>query len=289
MKNKLNLKSIHEANFRLLRDLARLCDRNGIRYFLDYGTLLGAVREGDFIPWDDDVDLVIMREEYERFLAACRRELGPAYQVSEYTNMNGYFWDYITRVNIIGSRLHRESREDIIYGNRQNHLGVDIFVLDKVPRNMMLCSVTVGMQKFLYLLSMGHRWRIDYHKYRPLERVTVRIVSGIGRYVPLEWIFRWQLKVCCMWGNCRNTVRMKSNALICELGFRFEEDWFERRTPVSIRGEQFSAPVEWDHVLHTIYGDYRKLPPVEKRHPEHVDETYWIDEKFLNGYSYRED
>ena len=278
-----DLKNLHTANLLLLQELERVCKKNGVRYFLDYGTLLGAIRHQDFIPWDDDVDLLVLREDYDTFLAACRRDLLPSFQLVEYTQMNGFFWDFITRVEIIDSRLHKETPEDRQYGNLQNRVGADIFILDKAPRNPFLFKLMVFGVKLMYLLAMGHRSRLDLNKYSIPERIPVWIFSCIGRCFRLERIFGWQLKLCRLCYSGNSSVRMKTNALIRELEYRFDEKWFTRSAPVSIRNLQFPAPAGWDRVLQTIYGDYMTPPPTSERYPIHSEENYWIDDAFLKN------
>ena len=75
------LRRLQLVELDILRDIDKVCREHGIRYFLDSGTLLGAVRHGGFIPWDDDVDLGMPRHDYERFLEIAPRALGDAYVV----------------------------------------------------------------------------------------------------------------------------------------------------------------------------------------------------------------
>ena len=87
------LEKIHSVLFDMLREIASLCDKYEIEYFLDSGTLLGAVRHQDFIPWDDDADIAMKRSEYEKFLKVAD-ELPKPYLLIQPQDYGGYFFDF---------------------------------------------------------------------------------------------------------------------------------------------------------------------------------------------------
>ena len=91
------LERIHELLFEMLVAIDELCEKHSITYFLDSGTLLGAVREKDFIPWDDDADISMKREDYEKFLAVAN-ELPKPYRLVTPECYGGYFFDFTPRI-----------------------------------------------------------------------------------------------------------------------------------------------------------------------------------------------
>ena len=113
----------------VLNEIKRVCDRNGIKYYITAGTLLGAVRHGGFIPWDDDVDIVMKREDYERFGRICRAELRPGFFYQSEQTERDYPFGF--------AKVRKDNtsvREKILDG-LEIHKGcyVDIFPLDACP------------------------------------------------------------------------------------------------------------------------------------------------------------
>ena len=95
-----DLSKVHEANLKLLKEIDRICQKYKIKYALDSGTLLGAIRHGGFIPWDDDVDVVMTRANYEMFAKVVRRELteGMTFvEPNQYHNGEAFF-DFVPRI-----------------------------------------------------------------------------------------------------------------------------------------------------------------------------------------------
>ncbi len=115
----------------MLREIDRICRKHEIKYFICYGTLLGAVRHGGFIPWDDDVDVAMLRPEFERFRQIAPKELNIHFSYESHRNKNGYhfFFDRITAKNTYFASKYSD--------NYEMHKGIsaDIFVLDAVPAN----------------------------------------------------------------------------------------------------------------------------------------------------------
>ena len=91
------LERIHASNFATLCEVDRICGKYGISYFLHGGTLLGAVRHQDFIPWDDDVDIAMLRAEFDRFLSCFRQESPSRFQLIDDREHNEFF-DFIVKV-----------------------------------------------------------------------------------------------------------------------------------------------------------------------------------------------
>ena len=120
-------KKVWQAELNILRELDRICRKHGIRYFADYGTLLGAVRHQGFVPWDDDIDVVMLRPEYERFKQVAAIEIRePLFFQNTYTD--GF---------VTGFSKIRDSRTSAVefpdYDGMHQGIFVDIFPLDDVP------------------------------------------------------------------------------------------------------------------------------------------------------------
>ena len=129
------LRQLQLIELEMLEEVDRICKKCGIRYNIIAGTLLGAVRHGGFIPWDDDADVAMLRPEYEKFRKACKTELDTnRFYFQDHRNTKGYRWGYgkLRRKNTL---FLRENQEHMPY---KQGVFIDIFPLDGVPDNYLL-------------------------------------------------------------------------------------------------------------------------------------------------------
>lgn len=127
------MKSSWAAQLEALLEIDRICQKHHIQYFAEWGTLLGTVRHGGFIPWDDDMDISMKREDYERFLKIAPTELPTEYEILNYRNQHEY-WDVMSRV-LNTSFMCWDADFLDQYHNCPYASGVDVFPLDYVPRD----------------------------------------------------------------------------------------------------------------------------------------------------------
>ena len=192
MENQYGLLKLQEANLSILKEIDRVCTKYKISYFLDSGTLLGAIRHGGFIPWDDDVDIAMTRSNYEAFQKVAKRELKDGMVLLGPTEFDAgkKFFDFTPRVIYQKSRRHKEDAESAFYGEKLNHLWIDIFILDALSDKRWQAKFVLGAQKLLYLFSMGHRREIVLRKYPIAYRPVIFLFSGvIGKILPMPFIF----------------------------------------------------------------------------------------------------
>jgi len=127
-------KACWAAQMDVLSDLKRVCDKYDITWYADMGTMLGTVRHGGFVPWDDDLDIVMKRKDLEKFKAVALKELPEGYQLLSIYNENTIYWEYITRI-VKGAEFSIEEEDLIKCRWFPFPVGIDIFCLDYVPPN----------------------------------------------------------------------------------------------------------------------------------------------------------
>lgn len=267
-----DLTRVHQANLAVLKEIDRICRKYKLKYVLDSGTLLGAVRHQGFIPWDDDADVAMTRANFDGFLKVAPRELPEDMELvlpDSYHGGKG-FYDFTPRIIYKNSRTHEEDEEMAFYDGKLNHLWVDLFVLDALPDSRIGAAAAKGLQAGIYGLAMGHRYQLDYGKYRLFTRLFVRMLAGIGRLIPMKWLVRLQD------GFARKDRKKKTKRMYYSnyqpdfLYVTVERQWSAQTVRLPFEDTTLMCPKGWHEVLTQIYGDYRKLPPKEQRKPSHA-------------------
>lgn len=268
-----DLSKVHEVNLKLLKEIDRICRKYKIKYALDSGTLLGAIRHGGFIPWDDDVDVVMTRKNYEMFVKVVRRELPDGMTFVEPNEYHGgeAFFDFVPRILYDKSQKFAESEKMSFYDDKISRLWVDIFILDALPDGKIMKPLTKLMYCVVYGLALGHRYKIVYSDYKGMMKLFVGVLSNVGKLVPFP--VTWK-----MW-NTLNKMNMKkktsgyfyTNYAPNWYYVEMKREWSDQVKTVPFENTELCIPEGWEHCLTQLYGDYMKLPPKEKQIPEHSD------------------
>ena len=260
----MTLSEIHAIQMDMLRVLTMLCEQHGLKYYIVGGTLLGAIRHGGFIPWDDDVDIAMPRPDYDRLLDIASSVLPTYYAIIDYRvepQLPHVFAKLIDRRTELWETGYRPACRPRI------GVYVDIFPLDGVPKSAVMKWLHYGVVRTLRWLLVGFAVDADQLEStwarlvaRLLQRVmTSRQVEALHRW--LDRIMRWRpysdsLEVCNYsgaWG--RREFMPKA--------------WFGEGRKVQFGELSVTGVAEFDAYLSRLYGDYRKLPPAEMRKPQH--------------------
>ncbi len=243
--------SLREAQLKMLdilQSIDAVCASHSIGYWLEGGTLLGAVRHGGFIPWDDDLDISMLRIDYEKFLEVAQRELPPHLFVQT-RDTDPEYRGRGCKVRDLNSYI--ADADDDNSRHYQKGLFVDVFPYDDGPskaRGMLgkvarsLCVADTVMHK-PHAYSCGSALRLLYFGIkRPLLQLVWRLgrLTANGRYLAVEPYFSW-----------RRAIHPKEEIL--PLG------------KIAFEGHTFSAPANPDLFLQRLYGDWRQVPPPEQQ------------------------
>ena len=267
---------IHQVQMVLLDmmdDFVSICERNGLRYFLTGGSALGAVRNEGFIPWDDDIDVIMPRSDYERLAECVKKEPGDKYWLQGLKNSEKYDLTYY-KFRKKGTRYIE------IFDNDYDDAGVfiDVFPLEDMYDNPIVRAVNGVIDEFLFLIASCVRIfnkkdrLLEYVKGSPMER-TVRLKAAFGRVFSSGKDDRIWFKRCDRWQSKCVNPDSKYVTVSCGRGHYFGETYLrERLFPVqhmSFEGRQYAVPRDPDYLLRKLYGKGYMIPADEKDREVH--------------------
>jgi len=232
----------------ILVEIDKICRKHNIPYWIEYGTLLGAVRHGGFIPWDDDLDIAMMKEDYDRFLAIAPHEL-PEQFIVQNLNTEKYFPLPFTK--IVDKKTKTTDTSIGSYHNKRKYSGlwVDIFPLVKG---------SIHFRRWLNPLY-GRCFRRVHH----FEPFCINVIIAYLLY-PTMWLLKQFMTFLCNF--CDNDMR------IDEFGINFIASKIQKHKcdylptkDIQFENITVSAPNNYEKVLTDTFGDYMRIPPAEKR------------------------
>lgn len=286
MDSSYDLRAVHQANLKILKEIDRICRKYDIKYALDAGSLIGAVRHQGFIPWDDDADVAFTRDNYEKFARVAKKELPAGMKLLKPCHLRGgeAFYDFTPRILYMNSRTNEDSPEMEYYEGRLNHLWVDLFILDELPECRVKAAVVKGLHTLIYGLAMGHRYQLDYSRYGAAGGMAVRILAAMGKRIPMKTIRRMQYALAVKYNRGKSRLFYYSNYQPDFLYVTVEREWIQDTVDLPFEDTVLMAPRGWHHVLTEVYGDYMELPPEHKRVPSHSDIRIEVDNQWENCY-----
>lgn len=265
-----DLKKLQKIELEMMLELDRICEKYNIAYTIIGGTLIGAVRNKGFIPWDDDVDIAMLRPEYEKFREACIKELDPNrfyFQDDRYTE--GYRWGY-GKIRRKDTQFVREHQEHMPY---EQGVFLDVFPHDYVPNNIILRRLHC-FRCFIIRKALWSEIGRDVDK----SRVKRMVYSWLSK-IDLKTVKR-SLNNLVKDSNKQNTNYVRAlmfPTFGSDCGYNSE--WFEPGEKMEFEGHMFQCMKGAHEYLSYSYGDYMKLPPEEDRKVHPVSILELIDVK----------
>ncbi len=253
------IKHLQSVILLIIKDINQLCQNNNIDYYLLGGSCIGAVRHKGFIPWDDDLDIIMTRDNYERFIDVCKTQLDTSKYVLQ---EGGKDWPLcFSKIRLKGTYLH-EPEDD--YADKNMHgIYVDIFYMDNVPDNNILARLQYAFAKFYlcYQLSVRSYKRTNLKK-KLMIALSLPLRIGVIRKMVVSYIESF---------NKSNTNRV---------GFfygrtRYKNSITEKKVygePIYVPFEDTELPIPeyYDEYLTQMFGNYMQLPPLEQRKGIHL-------------------
>lgn len=264
------VESIHAANYRLLDALDAVCRKHGIRYYLAYGGLLGAVRHNGFIPWDDDVDVIMFPAEYDK-LYAVREELPSTMKLISPDDYGNKYYDLVPRIN--DTTLHILQDDSVVsayyQGGLRDYAALDIFLLARLPKGLRGRLYKARLQLW-YAMAGAHRCP-TLSGIRSGWLVLVRkALECVGRLFTADQIRAHCMALIRQYQDFRDYETFTANGSRDDLNQNYPAHLFDEVVRLPMADHEYDAPKQYKKLLEVQYGDYMQLPPFEKRRPHSI-------------------
>lgn len=249
----------------LMKEFDSFCTENGLRYSMAYGSLLGVARHNGFIPWDDDIDVIMPRVDYDRFISMTKKQMTDGYEVICSYNNRNYYLPFAKVVDINTTIVERKRNLKCPIG-----VFIDVFPIDGASDASTYPSLKqrkynrhAGWASIMINGFFLHAGIVNTIKRLVLCLFTTandeyKKADSIASSVPFEE----SVKVCCYAGT------YKQKEIIPRI-------WFDEYVDMPFEGIQVKCISHWKEYLTQFYGDYMELPPVEQRISHHYH--YLID------------
>ncbi|MDE5886614.1 MAG: LicD family protein [Muribaculaceae bacterium] len=254
-----NLKHLQKVLLKVMRHIDELCRKHNITYYLNGGNAIGAIRHNGFIPWDDDLDIMMTSSNYKKFLSICRKELDPEiwYIQEAWVDWPGCF----TKI-----RLRNTFLEDIGEWNgipmKNRGIFIDVFEIVNAPKSKSLKILQYIGAKMLNSYALLHK---EYKTDSLLKKMAIKCSKimknqRIFNFVK-SFVYRYNKKETQEYGNFFGMSRFH-NAF-------YNKEVFGEPVYHQYEDTLLPVPTDYDLYLTKAFGDYMQLPPVEQQKPAH--------------------
>lgn len=263
----IDIEELKQVQLEILADVHQFCQKRNIRYSLAFGSLLGAVRHKGYIPWDDDIDIMMPRSDYENFLKWYGNE---RYQVANSDTMDSYFLPY-AKVYDTRTWVEEFMEYPMEYG-----VNIDVFPLDNLPdSDDELKSFLQHKQLWNCLFELK---RIKTTPQRLLLKNSILVLAHMLLYpVSIYSISKRMRKLSEKYAD----IPTRRIGIVAPSDNNIREIWdrrvFDEYTLLPFEGINVQVMKNYHQFLTAAYGDYKQLPPKEKRVSHHSFKAFWKD------------
>ncbi len=256
----IELEKIHLIQFEMLKEFDKFCKNHNFQYWLACGSVLGAVRHNGFVPWDDDLDIMMLRDEYEKMLELIVDEL-PSQLFLQNHKSDPEFPLFFSKIRMNNTVYQEEEYEGL---DMHHGIYIDIFPIDYTSKNK-IGQLYHRAKVYLYQIIKRYRKKETVTKSKKYWLIKL-IIHKFAKSIDKEVLYKRMHKVYTMY------IKKKDNPLTIFFGIKGKKYIMSQDTLVPAKLKKFMSimapvPNQYELYLTKLYGDYNKLPPEEKRKP----------------------
>ncbi|WP_049550646.1 LicD family protein [Streptococcus pseudopneumoniae] len=256
-----DIREIQQMELGIMEYIHEVCQKIGVKYFLAYGSLIGAVRHKGFIPWDDDMDICMLREDYEKLQDYLIANPDERYEVMSYKNNLNYVYPFMKVQDNHTYLLEEDVRIDSNMG-----IYVDIFPVDGYEDD------SVFKDKMTRLIK---KRQLSCYTFKGITN-TKSVLNSLIRYISvIIFYFTNTNKYVAQIEELAKSRKVSDYEEVDYLIYKdmnkpvWRREWLEQVTTGTFEGKEFMIPKNYHEILTSDYGDYMQLPPVELRFSHH--------------------
>lgn len=266
------MNNVQAIELEIYKAVAEICEQNHLRYYADGGTLIGAVRHKGFIPWDDDIDLVMPRPDYDSFIRLARKELHPRYEISTYhgkakSERPVFYCQVLDKSSVVEQNIANETIRTSIW--------IDIFPIDALPAPLLSRKIQQYRLLWNRFRVQVSNFDLNVHQNRAnrsfIERAIISFVdkTKFGSWIDTATALAKTERIAKKYRYDEESVCIdvfgvhKSKEI-------FPNAWFGDAIYFPFEDGSMPCPHDYDSMLRQIFGDYMQLPPVEERCSDHM-------------------
>ena len=261
-----DIREIQQMELGIMEYIHEVCQKIGVKYFLAYGSLIGAVRHKGFIPWDDDMDICMLREDYEKLQDYLIANPDERYEVMSYKNNLNYVYPFMKVQDNHTYLLEEDVRIDSNMG-----IYVDIFPVDGYEDDVQFKNKMTKLIK---------KRQLSCYTFKGITN-TKSVLNSLLRYVSvIIFYFTNTNKYVAQIEELAKSRKVSDYEQVDYLIYKdmnkpvWRREWLEQVTTGTFEGKEFTIPKNYHEILTSDYGDYMQLPPVEQR-VSHHDFKLW--------------
>ena len=263
------LNKIQSVNYDLMDELDRLSKKLDFHYYLSFGTLLGAVRHNGFIPWDDDIDILMEYNDYKKLIDH-KDEIDSRFELIDPDDFGDKYYNFVPHLadkEYIVSSTNTE-KKDFYKDKFNNNPYLDIFFIAKVP-NGFKGRIFKYRLMLLYGLAGAHRLKSLSDIKKGYLKVIRCVIEFFGRFYSAQQLRDKIKKMLEKPVKTDNYSWLVANGEVPDFRYVTSKESYSETVNLSMGSHTYQAPIGYTEILKKTYGDYMKLPPVEKQVSHH--------------------